>query len=98
MEVAAMIAFAGLLVFSAHLFAGVFKRTAIPDVLMLIFIGFLSGFLWSILLNKFRTIQNSIFTTPAFVFVVFGIAESMGYSGYIAALAFGITLGNIELL
>jgi len=61
-------------------------------------IGVLGAFLWSILLNKVRTLQNAIFTTPAFVFVVFGIAEWAGFSGPIAALAFGITMGNIELL
>ncbi len=58
-------------------------------------LGIGSGYLWSILLNKVRTLKNAIFTTPAFVFVVFGIAEILGYSGYIAALAFGVTLGNI---
>lgn len=61
-------------------------------------IGMASAFVWSILLNKVRSFQNSIFTTPAFVFVVFGIVETLGYSGYIASLAFGVTLGNIELV
>lgn len=60
-------------------------------------IGFVGGVSWSILLNKLRTIQNSIFTTPAFVFVIFGITEMIGYSGAIAALSFGISIGNIEL-
>ena len=59
-------------------------------------IGAATAFLWSVLLNRLRTLQNSIFTTPAFVFVVFGVVELLGYSGYIAALAFGVTLGNIE--
>lgn len=61
-------------------------------------LGIGSGFLWSILLQRVRTLQNAIFTTPAFVFVVFGIAEIIGFSGYIAALAFGVTLGNIGSL
>lgn len=60
-------------------------------------IGIGSAFAWSILLNKVRNLRNSIFTTPAFVFVVFGVVETLGYSGYIASLAFGVTLGNIEL-
>ncbi len=59
--------------------------------------GIVGAFLWSILLKKVRTLQNAIFTTPAFVFVIFGVAELLGYSGYIAALAFGIAIGNIEL-
>jgi NhaP-type Na+/H+ or K+/H+ antiporter len=50
--------------------------------------------LWSLALNRIHGLQNSIFTTPAFVLVVFGLTELMGYSGAIASLALGITLGN----
>ncbi|CAJ38156.1 cation:proton antiporter [Methanocella arvoryzae] len=51
---------------------------------------------WSLLLNKIRALDNSIFLTPAFVFVVYGIVEVLGFSGAIAALAFGIVLGNAD--
>lgn len=59
-------------------------------------LGLVSAILWSVLLSRVRTINNSMFTTPAFVFVIYGIAESLGFSGAIAALAFGITLANID--
>lgn len=59
-------------------------------------VGFISALIWSIILNRLRSIKNSIFTTPAFVFIVFGIAEILGYSGAISALVFGVTLANIE--
>ena len=62
------------------------------------FIGFLGGLGWSFLINKIRNLQNSIFTTPAFVFIVYGIAELLGFSGAIAALLFGITLANIDVI
>lgn len=61
-------------------------------------LGVAGAILWSILLNKTRTLENAIFATPFFVFVIFGLAEVLGYSGYIAALAFGITIGNMDLL
>ena len=61
-------------------------------------IGILGGFGWSFLINKVRNLQNSIFTTPAFVFIVYGIAELLGFSGAIAALMFGITLANIDVI
>lgn len=61
-------------------------------------LGIASAFGWSILLNRMRTLQNTVFTTPAFVFVIYGIVELLGYSGPIAALTFGITLGNIDVL
>lgn len=61
-------------------------------------LGMAAGLVWSILLDKVRHIEDSIFTTPAFVFVVFGLVDLLGYSGAIAALTFGITLGNIQAL
>lgn len=53
---------------------------------------------WSVLLRRLRGIKNSMFTTPAFVFVIFGFVELLHFSGFIAALAFGIILGNIKLI
>jgi potassium/hydrogen antiporter len=61
-------------------------------------LGIVGAFGWSILLNRMRMLQNTIFTTPAFVFIIYGIVEMLNYSGPIAALAFGITLGNIDVL
>ncbi|HXG37286.1 MAG TPA: cation:proton antiporter [Bacteroidota bacterium] len=60
-------------------------------------LGMVGAFGWSILLHRVRTLQYSIFTTPAFVFVLYGVVEMLGYSGAIAALAFGFALGNTEL-
>jgi cell volume regulation protein A len=59
--------------------------------------GALSAFIWSALLRRVRALENSIFTTPAFVFVLFGIVELLGFSGYVAAVVFGAVLGNIEV-
>jgi NhaP-type Na+/H+ or K+/H+ antiporter len=59
--------------------------------------GWLGAMVWSMLLNRVRTIRNTLFTTPAFVFILYGVAEIFGFSGAISALAFGITLANIEI-
>lgn len=61
-------------------------------------LGIAGAFGWSILLNRMRTLQNTVFTTPAFVFIIYGIVELLNYSGPIAALTFGVTLGNIDVL
>ncbi len=61
-------------------------------------LGIAGAFMWSILLNRMRTLQNTVFTTPAFVFIIYGVVELLNFSGPIAALAFGITLGNIDVL
>lgn len=68
----------------------------IASFLVAIVFGVLGAFAWSILLNRIHAIKNAMFTTPAFVFVIFGVVEVLGFSGAIAALAFGITIGNIE--
>ncbi|HNZ28438.1 MAG TPA: cation:proton antiporter [Candidatus Goldiibacteriota bacterium] len=58
--------------------------------------GSAAALFWSMMLNKVRLLENSAFTTPAFVFIVFGGAELAGFSGAIAALCFGIVLGNVK--
>ena len=68
--------------------------SVISSFLMALGIGVVGGVVWSSLLDRVRTLQNSMFLTPAFVFVLYGITESLGYSGAIAALAFGLVLGN----
>lgn len=59
-------------------------------------LGFLGAVFWAIALQRIRTVKNSTFTTPAFVFIVYGINSLLGFSGEIAALTFGITLANID--
>ena len=61
---------------------------------MSLLLGIVGGIVWSGLLQRVRKLQNSMFLTPAFIFVIYGITEALGYSGAIAALAFGIVLGN----
>lgn len=60
------------------------------------FMGVIGAIFWAVILNKVRAVQNSIFTTPAFVFIIYGVSEILGYSGAIASLAFGISLANID--
>lgn len=61
-------------------------------------VGLIGGFFWSFILERVRNLQNSIFTTPAFVFIIYGIAELMGFNGALSALMFGVALANIDLI
>ncbi|MDX2134571.1 MAG: cation:proton antiporter [Saprospiraceae bacterium] len=70
----------------------------IAAFIVAVLLGVATAFFWSILLKQIRTLQNTVFTTPAFVFIIYGLAEVLNYSGPITALAFGITLGNIDVL
>ena len=75
---------------------GVIFGQVFSSFLLASFIGVIGSIFWSMVLDKVRTINNSIFTTPAFVFIIYGINELLGYSGIISALAFGIGLANMD--
>lgn len=60
-------------------------------------VGVFAALVWARVLTKIRHIQNSIFTTPAFVFLIYGISELLGFNGAISALAFGVAMANLEV-
>jgi NhaP-type Na+/H+ or K+/H+ antiporter len=62
---------------------------------MAVVIGAGGAFFWSAVLNRVRTLQNSLFLTLAFVLIIFGVTQWLGFAGYISSLVFGITLGNM---
>ncbi len=59
-------------------------------------IGLLGGIGWLMVLGKVRNFPNTISSTLAYVFIVYGLTEMLGYSGAIAALALGISLTNFQ--
>lgn len=59
-------------------------------------IGVMGGIGWLLVLGKVRDFPNTISSTLAYVFIVYGLTELLGFSGAIAALALGITLTNFE--
>ncbi len=80
--------------------AGTFSAADIALDLVMTFLvaviaGTISGLGWAVLTGRFRH-SSTIFATPAFVFILYAVVELAGYSGFIAALCFGITLGNLD--
>lgn len=59
-------------------------------------IGVIGGIGWLLVLSKIRDFPNTISSTLAYVFIVYGITELLGFSGAIAALTLGISLTNYE--
>jgi NhaP-type Na+/H+ or K+/H+ antiporter len=59
-------------------------------------IGVLGGVGWMLVLGKIRDFPNTISSTLAYVFIVYGLTEQLGFSGAIAALALGVTMTNFE--
>ena len=81
---------------SRHVEFGMIFGSIFSSFVLATLIGLVGAMFWALILDKIREIKYSVLTTPAFVFILFGINEWMGYSGAIAALAFGIGLANID--
>lgn len=62
--------------------------------LFAMFIGLFAGLMWIFFHNRMPRLKDSMFSTFAFAFVVYGITELAGFNGGIATLAFGIVMGN----
>jgi NhaP-type Na+/H+ or K+/H+ antiporter len=69
----------------------------ISSLFMASVIGVLGGIGWMLVLNQVRQFPNTAFTTLAAVFILYGVADELGFSGAITALAFGATLANHRL-
>ena len=81
---------------SRHVEFGMIFGAIFSSFILATLIGLLGAMFWALILDKVREIKFSVLTTPAFVFILYGINEWMGYSGAIAALAFGIGMANID--
>ena len=81
---------------SQHVEFGMIFGNIFSSFILATLIGLAGAIFWAFVLDRVREIKFSVLTTPAFVFILFGVNEWMGYSGAIAALAFGIGMANID--
>lgn len=61
-------------------------------------IGMAGGLAWAFVLNSMRQFPYTSFAIFAWMFVLYGVADLLGFSGAIAALAFGASLTNYHRL
>jgi len=66
----------------------------IASMLMATVIGVIGGLGWLLVLKLVRRLTSSMFATVAYCFVIYGVAEQLGFSGALAALTFGLALTN----
>jgi NhaP-type Na+/H+ or K+/H+ antiporter len=71
-----------------------FAGSLVLAILGAVLIGFLMGIIWANLLHRVRHLQNSMFVTVAAAFTLYSAIEMLGWSGFLAVLAFGITVGS----
>ncbi|MCK5598190.1 cation:proton antiporter [bacterium] len=79
-----------------HLKTGLILGNILSTLIVSTIFGVGGGAIWSVLLSKIREFPNNLFSTVAFIFIVYGITEFFGFNGAISALAFGITLSNMH--
>lgn len=68
------------------------------SLIMALLIGIIGAFLWSFIINKITNLKATRFSTPAFLFILYGLAEYLKFSGPLTALSFGIAIGNLQYL
>ena len=61
-----------------------------------ILLGFGAAILWSAILEKVRKFPNNIFTTLAYLFILYGICEKLAWNGPLCILIFGLILANAK--
>ena len=83
---------------SRHVEFGAILGDIFSSFILATVMGLFGAIFWALILDQVRNIKYSILTTPAFVFIIYGLNEWMGFSGAIAALAFGIGLANIDAI
>jgi potassium/hydrogen antiporter len=74
-----------------HLIGGLLSSFVVATV-----IGLAAGIGWAFVLKQVRELKHSMILTPSMVFIVFGLTDYLEFSGPMAALAFGLVLGNLE--
>lgn len=78
--------------------AGQIMGSVLAAMVFAAVIGVVGGAGWLLVLDRVRDFPNTISSTLAWVFIVYGVTEYLGFSGAIAALAMGVTLSNHERL
>ena len=86
------------LMITGQMEAGAVVEQFFASLISALLIGIGGAFLWSFILNKLPTLKNTNFSTPAFLFILYGITEYVNFSGPLTALSFGIAIGNLQYI
>lgn len=68
----------------------------ISSLVLALIIGIGGAFLWSFILSKLPALKTTSFSTPAFLFILYGVTEYLKFSGPLTALSFGVAIGNLQ--
>jgi NhaP-type Na+/H+ or K+/H+ antiporter len=77
---------------------GQISQGVVLSLVLAAVVGVLGGIAWLLVWKEVRKLPTTVFTTIAFAFILYGVAETLGVSGAIATLMFGVTLANFPIL
>ncbi|HKK67184.1 MAG TPA: putative sulfate exporter family transporter, partial [Bacteroidales bacterium] len=66
------------------------------SVLLGIASGLIAGALWMFVLRTLKDVNNTMFASLAFILILYGASELIGFNGGFSVLTFGIMSGNIN--
>jgi cell volume regulation protein A len=79
-----------------HVDAGKLLGSVLASLVFAAALGVAGGIGWLLILGRVRDFPNTISSTIAYAFIVYGVTETLGFAGAIAAMALGLTLTNYE--
>lgn len=79
-----------------HIAPGALAGSVLAALVFAGLLGVLGGIGWLLILGKVRDFPNTISSTLAYAFIVYGVSEFLGFSGAIAAMTLGLTLANFK--
>jgi NhaP-type Na+/H+ or K+/H+ antiporter len=97
-DVLSIVLFFGFMGDPAHVEAGKLIGKILSAFVFACVIGAAGGLAWLFVLNSVRQLKNTEFAVFAWIFIVYGVTDILGFSGAIAAMAFGAALTNHERL
>lgn len=90
------LAFFGTMQSGEELQVGFMIAKIFSSLIFAVIVGGIVGLAWMIIHRRFvANLKSTMFTTFALAFILYGICELIGINGGIAALAFGMMVGNM---
>ncbi len=68
------------------------------NLLISLMIGLAATYAWSQIIGRLREVEHNMFMTPAFLLIIYGLAETLSGNGLLTVFIFAIALGNLEKL
>jgi len=68
------------------------------SIILAIIFGTIGAMIWSTILSRIRKFPNTMFSSLAFLFILFGLSDFFSFNGPITALTFGMILANSKKL